>query len=262
MLDRLTGAPPRARIHGRAGADRRAARRRPRRPQRRTRAARRAGRRQDDVARSGARARRRHVRAGGARGRVRGRAALRGAAPTAAPSPAPGRCTARDPGAGAARRARPRGRDGKPPVRRVGRGARPARGRGRPCAGHLPPRRCVSAWARPVAAHCRALVAGPDEAERLFREGLALHASSSRPFERAHTELAFGEFLRNARRRKEARGHLRTALEALEALGAQLWVERGRVELRASGQTARCRKVDITSRIQLAQLDLDLDRVP
>ena len=197
-----------------------------------------------------------------------------------------------------------------PPFRRVGRGARPARGRGRRCAGHLPPRRCVSAWARPVAAHCRALVAGPDEAERLFREGLALHASSSRPFERAHTELAFGEFLRNARRRKEARGHLRTAREAFEALGARLWVERARVELRASGQTARrrdagtldqltaqerqiaqrvaeghtnreiagqlflsprtidfhlrniFRKVDITSRIQLAQLDLDLDRVP
>ena len=165
-----------------------------------------------------------------------------------------------------------------------------------------------SAWARPVAAHCRALVAEPDEAERLFREALALHAGSGRPFERARTELAFGAFLRRTRRRKEARAHLRAALEAFEALGARLWVEHARVELRASGQTARqrdvstldqltaqerqiaqrvaeghtnreiagqlflsprtidfhlrniFRKVDITSRIQLAQLDLD--RVP
>jgi DNA-binding CsgD family transcriptional regulator len=99
-----------------------------------------------------------------------------------------------------------------------------------------------SAWARPVAAHCRALVSDdPAEAERLFRHAVALHAASSRPFERARTELALGEFLRRSRRRREARGHLRSALECFEALGSRLWAERARAELRASGQSARRR---------------------
>jgi DNA-binding CsgD family transcriptional regulator len=99
-----------------------------------------------------------------------------------------------------------------------------------------------SAWARPVARHCRALLsADPKEAERLFTEALDLHALAFRPFERARTELAFGEFLRRVRRRRQARGHVRAALETFEALGARLWAERARVELRASGQSARRR---------------------
>jgi DNA-binding CsgD family transcriptional regulator len=97
-------------------------------------------------------------------------------------------------------------------------------------------------WARAVVEHCRALLA-PDEqaAEAHFRASLALHAAAERPFGRARTELAFGEFLRRARRRVDAREHLRAALDACEALGATLWAERARVELRASGQTARRR---------------------
>ncbi len=54
-----------------------------------------------------------------------------------------------------------------------------------------------SAWARPVALHCRALLTDdPGDAEQLFRAALDLHAQASRPFERARTELAFGGFLR------------------------------------------------------------------
>jgi DNA-binding CsgD family transcriptional regulator len=99
-----------------------------------------------------------------------------------------------------------------------------------------------SAWALPVARHCQALVAAdPDDGERRFREALELHRASPRPFERARTQLAFGEFLRRNRRRKQARGHLREALETFTRLGARAWEERARVELRASGQTARRR---------------------
>ena len=58
----------------------------------------------------------------------------------------------------------------------------------------------------PVALHCRALLARRSgDAEELFRAALDLHAQASRPFERARTELAFGEFLRRGRRRDEAR---------------------------------------------------------
>jgi len=97
-------------------------------------------------------------------------------------------------------------------------------------------------WARAVATHCRALLASqPDEAERLFLEALELHAHANRPFELARTEFAFGEFLRRSRRRTEARRLLRASLDTFERLGAAAWAERARIELRASGQTARKR---------------------
>ena len=103
-------------------------------------------------------------------------------------------------------------------------------------------------WARAVALHCGALLADDEaDAERRFREAIAIHADETRPFERARTELAFGEFLRRSRRRVEAREHLRAALDGFETLGAPLWAERARVELRASGQTARKRDPSTSS---------------
>jgi DNA-binding CsgD family transcriptional regulator len=115
-------------------------------------------------------------------------------------------------------------------------------------------------WGRAVALHGRALLAEDvEESERLFRAALAVHEEGSRPFERARTELAFGELLRRARRRTEARDRLRAALERFEALGASLWAERARVELRASGERSRRRDPstldDLTPQeVQIAQL--------
>jgi DNA-binding CsgD family transcriptional regulator len=98
-------------------------------------------------------------------------------------------------------------------------------------------------WARAVLLHCRALLCEDErEAERLFVAALDAHSVATRAFEQARTELAFGEFLRRTRRRVDARAHLRAALDGFEALGATLWAERARVELRASGQTARKRE--------------------
>jgi DNA-binding CsgD family transcriptional regulator len=113
------------------------------------------------------------------------------------------------------------------------------------------------AWARAVALHCRALLADDEaEAECRFREAIAVHADATRPFERARTELAFGEFLRRARHRVEAREHLQLALDAFERLGAALWAERARVELRASGRTARLR--DPSTRDELTAQELQI----
>jgi DNA-binding CsgD family transcriptional regulator len=115
-------------------------------------------------------------------------------------------------------------------------------------------------WALAVAAHCRALVSDDDEqAERHFLAALDLHEGAARPFERARTELAFGEFLRRARRRVEAREHLRTALDGFETLRAPLWTERARKELRASGQTAR--KRDPSTRDELTPQELQIARL-
>jgi DNA-binding CsgD family transcriptional regulator len=116
-----------------------------------------------------------------------------------------------------------------------------------------------AAWARAVLLHCRALLANDEsEAGRLFLTALDAHAEAARPFERARTELAFGEFLRRAGRRVEARTHLQAALDRFEGLGAALWAERARVELRASGQTARRR--DPSTRADLTAQELQIAR--
>jgi DNA-binding CsgD family transcriptional regulator len=104
------------------------------------------------------------------------------------------------------------------------------------------------AWARAVAEHGQALLAGPDAAEAHFQRALELHdqagedGRAGRPFSRARTELAYGEFLRRSRRRVDARVHLRAALDTFEGLRAKPWAERAATELRASGETVRRRE--------------------
>ena len=111
-------------------------------------------------------------------------------------------------------------------------------------------------WALAAAEHGRALLCADDEAEPHFVAALELHASAGRPFDRARTELAFGEYLRRARRRLEAREHLRAALDGFEALGAAAWADRVRTELRASGQTARKRDVSTLDELTAQELQI------
>lgn len=94
-----------------------------------------------------------------------------------------------------------------------------------------------------VVEHGRALLAEDDRAEEHFERAVAAHQDSLRLPDRARTELAYGEHLRRARRRVDARAHLRTALTLFEELGASTWAERASQELRASGETARKRDV-------------------
>jgi DNA-binding CsgD family transcriptional regulator len=91
-------------------------------------------------------------------------------------------------------------------------------------------------------ARCRAVLA-PDaeEADLRFREALRHHDLRAAPYERARTQLAYGERLRRDRRRIEARIQLRSALATFEGIGTMLWAERARGELRATGETARKR---------------------
>jgi DNA-binding CsgD family transcriptional regulator len=114
-------------------------------------------------------------------------------------------------------------------------------------------------WARALAARCCALLAAESEAEDHFEESLRLHAESNRPFDRARTELLYGEFLRRARRRMDSREHLRAAVETFEDLGASPWAERARTELRASGETAR--KRDPSTLAQLTPQELQIGRL-
>src|SRR5215210_636588 len=114
-------------------------------------------------------------------------------------------------------------------------------------------------WKRAVVLHCRALLSNDEtEAERLFSAALDAHAEAARPFEHARSQLAYGEFLRRAGRRVQAREHLRAALDRFEGLGAALWAERARAELRASGQTAR--KRDPSTQDELTAHELQIAR--
>jgi DNA-binding CsgD family transcriptional regulator len=94
-----------------------------------------------------------------------------------------------------------------------------------------------------VVEHGRALLAAGPAVDEHFRRALTAHADSLRRPDRARTELAYGEYLRRARRRVDAREHLRAALALFEDLGATSRAERAAGELRASGETARRRDV-------------------
>jgi DNA-binding CsgD family transcriptional regulator len=95
---------------------------------------------------------------------------------------------------------------------------------------------------RAVAARARALLASDDDFERAFTEAFALHTQSDDAWSAARTRLAYGERLRRVGRKVDARGELRLALQTFEDQGAEVWAERARSELRASGETLRRRR--------------------
>lgn len=85
-----------------------------------------------------------------------------------------------------------------------------------------------------AAARGRALLAGLSEFEQRFEAALALHDLLPGAFERARTQLCYGERLRRARRRIDSREQLEPALATFEALDATPWAARARRELEAS----------------------------
>jgi DNA-binding CsgD family transcriptional regulator len=86
------------------------------------------------------------------------------------------------------------------------------------------------------AARCQGIVAA-DDFDRPFREAISFHQRNGVAFQHARTHLAYGERLRRAQRRRDARVQLRTAAEIFDRLDARPWAERARAELRASGET-------------------------
>jgi DNA-binding CsgD family transcriptional regulator len=109
-------------------------------------------------------------------------------------------------------------------------------------------------------ARCRAVMAvDAEEADLRFREALSHHDLRAVPYERARTQLAYGERLRRDRRRIDARIQLRTALDTFEGIGTMLWAERARGELRASGETAR--KRDASTLDELTPQELRVARL-
>jgi DNA-binding CsgD family transcriptional regulator len=100
-------------------------------------------------------------------------------------------------------------------------------------------------------------VLAPDEAEGLFLAALAADLTR-RPFIRARTELAYGEWLHRQRRATECRPYLRAARDTFDALGTAPWSERARHELRTAGERRAASSDILTAQeLQIAQLAAD-----
>jgi DNA-binding CsgD family transcriptional regulator len=90
-------------------------------------------------------------------------------------------------------------------------------------------------WSEALVARGRALSTAGRAADAHFGRAILLHARAARPFDRARTELLWGQALRRESRAAEALPHLRAALDAFERLDGGTWTAQARAELRAAG---------------------------
>ncbi len=93
-------------------------------------------------------------------------------------------------------------------------------------------------WALGLAGLCSAVAGGP---EVMYVEAIERLAGTRVAVDHARAHLLYGEWLRRARRRADARRHLRTAHELLRDMGAGAFADRAWRELQATGETARRR---------------------
>jgi DNA-binding CsgD family transcriptional regulator len=111
---------------------------------------------------------------------------------------------------------------------------------------HLTDRSSASGtdWALGIAARSHALLQDDVHAEDHYVEAIERLARTRVAVDLARAHLLYGEWLRRQRQRLDARHELRTAHEMFTGFGMEAFAERARVELRASGETARKRTVD------------------
>jgi ATP/maltotriose-dependent transcriptional regulator MalT len=117
-------------------------------------------------------------------------------------------------------------------------------------------------WALGMRARCGALLSEGEAAEALYREAIErLGRTRLRP-ELARAHLLYGEWLRRANRRVDARVQLRAAYDQLTSLGMEAFAERARRELLATGERLRKRTVETRDELtaqehQIARLARD-----
>ena len=105
-----------------------------------------------------------------------------------------------------------------------------------------------------LTARCRGLAADEQHYADHFVESLEWHDKSCRPFERARTQLCFGERLRRSKQKAAGREQLSAALETFIGLGAECWADRARSELEATGRKltpSRGRQTDVLTAQEL-----------
>jgi DNA-binding CsgD family transcriptional regulator len=103
---------------------------------------------------------------------------------------------------------------------------------------------CGTDWALGVAARSKAQLRDGARAEELYLEAIDRLDRTSVRVELARANLLYGEWLRRAGRRVEARAVLEQAHDSLTAMGVEAFAERSRRELAATGASVRTRIVD------------------
>jgi DNA-binding CsgD family transcriptional regulator len=114
-------------------------------------------------------------------------------------------------------------------------------------------------WARAIASRSRALLSEGESAHLLYQDAIERFGRTRLRPELARAELLYGEWLRREGRRRDARGHLRTAHDTFAEIGMNAFAERARRELVATGETVRRRSPDARDdltpqEIQIARL--------
>jgi DNA-binding CsgD family transcriptional regulator/tetratricopeptide (TPR) repeat protein len=105
------------------------------------------------------------------------------------------------------------------------------------------------------AARCHGLLA-TGQYQQHFEGALDLHARLPNTFERARTEMCYGERLRRAGRPLEARPLLHAALDTFESLGATGWARHVVAEIEATGERRQVRDGPVSTELTARELQV------
>ncbi len=101
-------------------------------------------------------------------------------------------------------------------------------------------------WALGMRSRCAALIEEGDSAEDAYQDAIGQLERSRAVAELARTHLMYGQWLRRAKRRRDARHQLRAAHHMFTAMGAEHFTDLASTELRATGERARARTPETT----------------
>jgi len=117
-------------------------------------------------------------------------------------------------------------------------------------------------WALGLLARSRGLLSDDAEADAHYREAIELIGTTVVKTDLARAHLLYGEWLRRQKQRQAARDQLTIAYDLFNTMGATAFAERARIELTATGATARRRSVETAHELtgqehQVARLAAD-----
>jgi DNA-binding CsgD family transcriptional regulator len=111
-------------------------------------------------------------------------------------------------------------------------------------------------WALGLEARSRALVGTYADVDELYREAIDRLGRCRIAPEQARAHLLYGEWLRRAGRRGDAREQLRRAHDMLTAIGMEAFAERARRELAATGEKVRRRVAETRDELTAQEMQI------